>query len=206
LAEPPAIPVETGQLATRYRLLEAAARHIAERGPEGVSLRDIARDAGLTTGAIYRHFPGGKAELYAEILKIVAESVRKVLEQAFTSTCDPLEAVVSGCAASWDFFEKHPTFAALVVREGVSGGPASPYFAKNQASMALFKLFLESAAKNGQIRRVHPAHFAFNVGAYCLNFHGAPAMRHALFADDELGSARTRFLAHVRAMLTPKRP
>src|SRR3954466_2564169 len=47
---------------TRERLIEAAARVFAEKGYDRAGVQEIARRAGLTTGAIYGRF-SGKAEL-----------------------------------------------------------------------------------------------------------------------------------------------
>lgn len=54
-------------LATRARLIELAAELFAERGYLQTSIRDLAKEAGLTTGAIYGHFRN-KAELLAEAI------------------------------------------------------------------------------------------------------------------------------------------
>lgn len=43
---------------TRERLLAAAGDHLAEHGMEGLTLRAIARRAGVSHGAPARHFPG----------------------------------------------------------------------------------------------------------------------------------------------------
>ena len=48
----------------RERLVEAATAVFAERGYDGARVGDIARRAGLTTGAIYSNFTG-KAQLLA---------------------------------------------------------------------------------------------------------------------------------------------
>lgn len=47
---------------TRTELLAAAMRVFAARGYEGARISEIAKEAGLTTGAIYNHY-GSKAEL-----------------------------------------------------------------------------------------------------------------------------------------------
>ena len=56
--------VPTGADATTSRLLLAAAEVFAEKGYDGAGVAEIARRAGLTTGAIYSRFTG-KAELLA---------------------------------------------------------------------------------------------------------------------------------------------
>ena len=49
----------------RTALLQAASRLFRQRGIEGVGVADIAREAGLTHGALYAHF-SSKDELAAE--------------------------------------------------------------------------------------------------------------------------------------------
>ncbi|HLM64065.1 MAG TPA: helix-turn-helix domain-containing protein [Acidimicrobiales bacterium] len=53
---------------TRAKLLAAAAQVFAEHGYDGARVGEIARRAGLTTGAIYAHY-GTKAELLAEAVR-----------------------------------------------------------------------------------------------------------------------------------------
>jgi AcrR family transcriptional regulator len=53
---------------TRQRLVDAAADVFAERGYDGAGVQEIARRAGLTTGAIYGRF-SGKAELLREAIE-----------------------------------------------------------------------------------------------------------------------------------------
>jgi AcrR family transcriptional regulator len=53
--------------ATRARLLELAGDLFAERGYLQTSIRDLAKHAGVTSGAIYGHFRN-KAELLAEAI------------------------------------------------------------------------------------------------------------------------------------------
>ncbi len=58
---------ESEVTSTRERLLETAARLFAERGREGVSIREIAAEAGVRHGGINYHFRS-KDELYNEAL------------------------------------------------------------------------------------------------------------------------------------------
>ena len=53
--------------ATRDRLIEAASDLFAERGYERTGIEDIARRAGLTTGATYSNFRGKRELLAAAI-------------------------------------------------------------------------------------------------------------------------------------------
>jgi TetR/AcrR family transcriptional regulator, repressor for neighboring sulfatase len=51
-----------------HALLHAAARLFAERGPAGVSLRDVAAEANVNVGLIHRHI-GSKEDLVAAVLR-----------------------------------------------------------------------------------------------------------------------------------------
>jgi AcrR family transcriptional regulator len=53
---------------TRERLLDAAARVFERKGYEGATIAQIAREAGVTSGAIYAHY-ASKAELLADALR-----------------------------------------------------------------------------------------------------------------------------------------
>ncbi len=48
---------------TRARILGAAERLIKERGPQGASVEAVMREAGLTVGGFYAHFPSKEALL-----------------------------------------------------------------------------------------------------------------------------------------------
>lgn len=53
---------------TRERLLKSAAKVFAEQGYAGARVSEIARDAGLTTGAIYAHY-ATKADLLCDAIR-----------------------------------------------------------------------------------------------------------------------------------------
>jgi TetR/AcrR family transcriptional repressor of uid operon len=64
---------------TRERLLEAAATVFAERGYERAGVAEIARRAGLTTGAIYSRY-AGKAELLLDAIDLrTHDEIRRLL-------------------------------------------------------------------------------------------------------------------------------
>lgn len=55
----------SGEKATRDKIFDAAVDLFAQRGYDGVSIRDIATAAGITEGAVYRHFSSKEAILDA---------------------------------------------------------------------------------------------------------------------------------------------
>src|SRR5579884_1132139 len=88
--------------ATTKALLGAARELFAERGYAAVGTEEIVQRAGVTRGALYHHFRGGKEELFRAVLvQVSAETVRRVA-QAAGSTEDPWEELVRGSEAFLD--------------------------------------------------------------------------------------------------------
>jgi AcrR family transcriptional regulator len=85
---------------TRERLLRAA-REVLERGGyAGASVAAIAARAGVSAGALYRHFPS-KAELFVEVFRAAARGELAALGDAAARAegcAGRLEAVVAGYA------------------------------------------------------------------------------------------------------------
>lgn len=76
---------------TRTRMIEAAVRALQRQGVAGMSFTDVLADSGAARGAIYHHFPGGKAQLVAEAAARNGADVRGHL--AALPAGDPLEVV-----------------------------------------------------------------------------------------------------------------
>ena len=53
----------------RTRILDAADILFSTKGIDAVTLKDIARPLGLTHAALYYHFPGGKEELFIQVME-----------------------------------------------------------------------------------------------------------------------------------------
>ena len=69
----------SGGAATRERILVAAERLFAVRGFSGVSMPAIAAAAGITAGAIYKHFEN-KEQLFFVVVRQAVEAARTVQE------------------------------------------------------------------------------------------------------------------------------
>ncbi|MGI5204535.1 TetR/AcrR family transcriptional regulator [Spirillospora sp. CA-108201] len=67
-----------GDRTLRDHLIATAERMIAERGTAGLTVRAIAREAGVADGVLYNHF-ADKEELLAHALRAHAESVARPL-------------------------------------------------------------------------------------------------------------------------------
>ncbi len=74
----------------RERVLDAAEKLFTERGYAAVTLRDIAQAVGLNHASLYHHVPGGKEELYVE-----------VMERGLKRHHDGLESAIAGAGDDW---------------------------------------------------------------------------------------------------------
>lgn len=78
---------------TRRFILETAKRLFVERGYFNTSMRDIAREAGVSTGALYHHFES-KEEIAGEIYRETVEKIKERLGKALTEGKNTRERII----------------------------------------------------------------------------------------------------------------
>ncbi len=104
----------------REALIEAALTLIAERGPAGFSFAEVARAAGVSPAAPYRHFRDRNA-LVAEVARLGFERLADDLERAWNAgRPDPVSAVESCGKAYLAFARRHPASYAAMFEAGLS--------------------------------------------------------------------------------------
>jgi AcrR family transcriptional regulator len=69
---------------TKERILEASLRLFSEKGIRETTIKDIAKEVGITEGAIYRHF-ATKEDIVKELFKSYSEKFYNKLTQAVRS-------------------------------------------------------------------------------------------------------------------------
>ncbi len=88
--------------ATTAALIAAGRALFAERGYAGVGTEEIVQRAGVTRGALYHHFKGGKEDLFRAVLvQVGAETTQRVMHAAL-ATEDPWESLMLGADAFLD--------------------------------------------------------------------------------------------------------
>ncbi len=69
----------------REQIAEAALALVAEQGVGALTARNVAHSVGVTAPALYRHFPGGKADILASVLDLLdavkSEGIRQALAE-----------------------------------------------------------------------------------------------------------------------------
>ncbi len=76
----------------KLKIIEAAQRLIARQGVEKTSMRDIAAEAGLTTGAIYYYYPSKEALLY-DVMDHATAITSNIIEMLQGSPAEPQEVL-----------------------------------------------------------------------------------------------------------------
>jgi AcrR family transcriptional regulator len=107
----------------RNALLEAAVRLVAQKGPEGFSLREAAREVGVSPAAAYRHFAGKVALLTA--LSVDAHGrLAAAMERSLARVAGPVGTKAHAVAAAEaigevyvDFAVRHPSHFKIMFGE-----------------------------------------------------------------------------------------
>lgn len=105
------------------RILVAAERLFCERGFDGASIADIAREAGVSKANVFHHF-AGKQALYERVLAdacaALEESVASTLKRdEEASPASRIEHAIAGCR---DALRAQPSIARLALHELARAG------------------------------------------------------------------------------------
>ena len=151
-AEQPAPPrTKAAQREATVAALTAAARTLfAERGYAGVGTEEIVQRAGVTRGALYHHFKGGKEELFRAVLvQVGAETTARVLAAA-NSADDPWDELVLGIEAFLDA-SAIPEVQQIMLVDGPSVLGWDVWRETGEVSVRLTEQVLQAAMDAGRI-------------------------------------------------------
>jgi AcrR family transcriptional regulator len=106
---------QAAKVRTRQKVLDAARGLFAERGYEPATIRDIAKGAGMSTGAVFANFQD-KAELFETVLAEDMGRLADVLQSGAEGVTvrEKLNAALS--AGYHETLDQLPLFQAIVAR------------------------------------------------------------------------------------------
>lgn len=174
----------------RERILHAAMRHFTTHGIHA-SLDEIAREAGVGAGTLYRHFPSREA-LLAAALRDQQDALLAHGQEA-REMADPDAALAAWLAALQDYLRTFNGLPAPVLAAVKEQG--SPLCLSCEALGALTGEFLERAQQHGRARPTVNANELF-LGALAIAW-----VLDRAEACGTTGQALERLLAH--GYLTP---
>lgn len=91
----------------RAHVLDAARRVFAERGVEGASIREIAREAGYTAGALYSYFDSKEA-IYAALLAESLDRLQTEVQAARAPKGQAARTLAAKAQAWFGFYARNP--------------------------------------------------------------------------------------------------
>jgi AcrR family transcriptional regulator len=132
----------------RERILEVAKEAFARSGAS-TSLDDVAKQAGVGAGTLYRHFPTRDALLEAvyrtEVEKLAAA------ERKFAQTMRPIEALRAWMLLFVDYIATKQIIAPAL--NTFVGGPLKLYEASRGQLLRAIEALVKRAIKSGDIRK-----------------------------------------------------
>jgi len=134
---------------TRERIVDAALTLFREKGFDETTMRDIAADAGVATGAAYYYFRS-KEELVMAFYTRTAEEARTLLPPAIERSKDLRKRLRAVIDMTFEQFAQHRRLLVGIVRIGIDPlHPLSPFGQETQAmrdeSIGTFRTALDGS-------------------------------------------------------------
>jgi AcrR family transcriptional regulator len=108
-------------------LLDAARSVLREEGPEGCSLREVARRAGVSHAAPYHHFASRQEILGALAAEGYLELDRTMVEAQAAAPADPEAQLVAVGMGYFLLAQRQPALFRLMIRPEHLGPPPAPH-------------------------------------------------------------------------------
>jgi AcrR family transcriptional regulator len=132
----------------RERILEVAKEAFTRSGANA-SLDEIAKEAGVGPGTLYRHFPTRDALLEA-VYRIEVEKLAAA-ERKFSETMPPVEALRAWMLLFVDYIATKKIIAAAL--NTLLGGPSKVFEASHGQIHGAIRALVKRAIESGEIRR-----------------------------------------------------
>src|SRR6201996_4329700 len=131
----------------RERILEVAKEAFTEHGA-GVSLDEVAKQAGVGAGTLYRHFPTREA-LLEEVYRTEVEKLAAA-EREFTRTMPPVKALRAWMLLFVDYIAAKQIIAPAL--NTMVGGPSKVLQSAGDQIKGAINALVERAIASGDIR------------------------------------------------------
>ena len=153
----PARKDTTAAVSTRDAIFDSAASLFATGGFDGVSVDDLAREAGVNKAMIYYHF-ADKLALYRAVLAEGLSRMGATVSGIATSADAPPKKLDRFIEAFVRMTETRPWMPALMLREISEGAPRldADTMSHMRVVIASFAAILTQGQESGVFRRVHP--------------------------------------------------
>ena len=159
--------MSTPRKSTKELILEVSLKLFSEKGYKPTSVRDIAKEVGITQSGLYNHFKGKDAILETLIANLMDSAVVKLFDKkSIEELADSGKTILRSIATTFKLisFDK-----------------------KNEA---LFKLLMQELYKNSTIREIYNEHF------YQANVKKLSSIFFVMMQNETIKNNDPLFLAH----------
>lgn len=98
---------------TKQNLLKAALEVFSRKGYAATRVEDIAKQANVTTGAIYHHF-GGKSDLYIALIEVYSARANQIFQQIIDEGGSPAAVLRRLLVRLFEYAEEDKEYIAVV--------------------------------------------------------------------------------------------
>jgi AcrR family transcriptional regulator len=161
---------------TRTRILEAADGLFSRRGYAAVTLRDIASEVGMRHASLYYYAPGGKEQLFVEVMERNLRQHRAGIAEAIISAGDDLGAQLIA-VAQW-LLQQPPLDFARMAHADLQALPHEHADRLARLAYAVHDPIIASfvaARERGEIHFADPDLAALSFVSVIQGLHAVPA-------------------------------
>ncbi|MFN0134301.1 MAG: TetR/AcrR family transcriptional regulator [Phycisphaerales bacterium] len=138
---------------TRDRLLRATINLVSRSGPRGVSIRSIAREAGVTEGAVYRHFKS-KDDLWREAHTVIVDEMLRQKEAIVASGLSAREKLAAWIRSTFANHDRNPeAFYYALLADHRAPAILGPFYHRQGE---LFQQLVRNGQASGELRAMDP--------------------------------------------------
>jgi AcrR family transcriptional regulator len=136
-------------------ILQAAARHFAQKGFAETDVDSIAADLQIGKGTIYRYFPS-KQELLIAVVERGMAGLQEDMDRCLAEFTDPLALIEAAIHRFLAYFERHPELVELFIQErAVFQERRKPtYFAAHETKSGPWRAMYEQLVAAGRCRPI----------------------------------------------------
>ena len=202
-AERPLTRRAQAKLETRDRVLQAAKRLFIDRGFEGATIRDIASEAGMSTGAVFANFTD-KHDLFHAVLNGDLDAHLRMIEGVINHPGPVSDALLELFSIGYDVhLDQLPLLQAATSLSWTSGLEGD-FGERPQCRkvIAFTAEIIEGGVKRGELKSSADSRLVAEMiwDAYIANY------RRALFGDWGADQLKSRLADQIAVILDGLRP
>lgn len=189
---------QAAKVRTRQKVLEAARQLFAERGYEPATIRDIAKGAGMSTGAVFANFQD-KAELFEAVLAADLARLAETMAAAAAAEGSVRARLIAALGAGYhDTLDQLPLVQAVIARSWFQ--PVAAEMRSRASVKPLLTVVtdaLQAGVREGELRQDADIRLLGEMiyGAYLANY------RHAAYDGWSMDQLMDRMGKQVDAIL-----